>query len=107
MPTVFCENINRKLPAEPGENLLEVLEREGVQVYRWPLNYKLPILSKIFDASLIEVKEGMDNLSEKTGRERKRMKFKPKNCRLASQCYVHGDVTIVTQPQFEIPEEVW
>ena len=53
MPVVFCENINRKLPAEPGENLLNVLEREGVEVYRWPRNYKLPFLSNWFDASFV------------------------------------------------------
>src|SRR3989338_1374696 len=39
MPVIFCENINRKIPADPGENLLRALEREGVQVYRWPLGY--------------------------------------------------------------------
>ena len=107
MPTVFCENINRKIPAVPGENLLEVLEREGVEVYRWPRNYRFPLLSDWFDASYVEVTGGMDQLSDRSGRERKRLKHRPQNYRLASQCHVHGDVTIVTQPTEEIPEEYW
>lgn len=99
MPIVFCKNINRKIPAETGESLLCVLEREGVQVYRWPRNYKIPLFSTWFDASFVEVKEGMENLSEKNGRERKRLRHKPENYRLASHCYVCGDVTIITKPK--------
>lgn len=107
MPVVFCENINRKLPAETGELLLDVLEREGVEVYHFPRNYKLPFLSNWFDASFVEVKQGMGNLSETSGRERKRLKQKPENFRLASQCHVRGDVTIVTKPVDETPEDTW
>jgi len=84
---------------------LAALQREGVQVYRCPRNYKIPLLSNWFDASFVEVKQSMDNLSDKNGRERKRLKHKPENYRLASQCYVHGDVTIVTQPKELIFEE--
>jgi ferredoxin len=107
MPVVFCENINRKIPAERGENLLDVLQREGVEVYRWPRGYKLPFISNWFDASYVDVIQGMDNLSDRSGRERKRLKYKPPGYRLASQCHIHGDVTIVTQPTDEIPEEYW
>ena len=107
MPTVFCENINRKLAAEPGENLLNVLEREGVRVYRWPRNDKIPFLSGWFDASFVAITRGMENLSDRSGRERKRLKFKPANYRLASQCHVHGDVAIATRPTDEVAEEYW
>ena len=107
MPVIFCENINRKIPAELGENLLDVLEREGVEVYHWPRNYKVPFLSNWFDASYVEVTQGMENLSDKNGRERKRLRYKPENYRLASQCHLHGDVTIATQPSDEVQEEYW
>ncbi len=107
MPTIFCENINRKIPAEPGENLLDVLEREGVQVYRWPCNYKFPFFSNWFDTSYVKVTQGIENLSDKSGRERKQLKLKPDGYRLASQCHVHGDVTIVTQPIEKVQEEYW
>ena len=107
MPVVFCENINRKIPASEGENLLDVLEREGVEVYRWPRGYKIPFISNWFDSSFVEVKEGMGNLSDQSGRERKRLRYKPSNFRLASQCHVRGDITIQTQPTWEVVEEVW
>lgn len=107
MPIVFCENINRKIPVGVGENLLDVLEREGIEVYHWPRNYKLPFISNWFDASFVEVTRGMENLSDRSGRERKRLKHKPGNYRLASQCHVRGDVTIATQPTDAVAEEYW
>ena len=146
MPVIFCENINRKIPSEPGENLLRALEKEGVQVYRWPLGYLKSragtvlallivlavaypltpaggrmlvatvlglaiairlLFGKAFDFSYVEVKGGMDHLSDRTGRERKALRRKPDSYRLASQCFVHGDVTLATQPTEEIEEEYW
>jgi ferredoxin len=146
MPVIFCENINRKISAESGENLLNALEREGIEVYRWPFGYlqsragtvlALLILlavaypltpvggrmlvagilglaiavrllfGKAFDFSFVEVKGGMDHLSDRTGRERKALRRKPETYRLASQCFVHGNVTLATQPSEEIEEEYW
>jgi ferredoxin len=147
MPTVSCENINRRIPAEEGENLLQVLEREGVRIYRWPRGYLqsrsgtvlalagllaiayplaptaavgyliatllgLAILvrllfSRAFDSSFVEIKSGMDHLSDRTGRERKALHRKPETYRLASECFIHGDVTLATLPTDKVTEEYW
>lgn len=107
MPTITCRNINRKIEVRDGANLLAALDEEGIRVYRWPRNYRLPFLSTWFDASFVEIVEGMDHLSERNGRERKRLKFRPDGYRLASQCWVYGDVTLNTCPGAKPVEEYW
>ncbi|AFZ49290.1 2Fe-2S iron-sulfur cluster-binding protein [Dactylococcopsis salina] len=49
---------------------------------------------------VVEVVEGMENLSERTPAEQKKLKKKPDSYRLSCQTIVnHGDVSIVTKPQ--------
>lgn len=48
---------------------------------------------------IVEVVEGMDNLSPRTEAEDRKLKKKPESYRLACQTLVHGPVTIRTKPQ--------
>ena len=48
---------------------------------------------------LIEVLEGMQNLSPRTDSENRRLKKKPDTYRLACQVVVNGPVTVRTKPQ--------
>ncbi|MFP4135308.1 MAG: 2Fe-2S iron-sulfur cluster-binding protein [Halothece sp.] len=49
---------------------------------------------------IVEVLEGMENLSERTPAEEKKLKKKPDSYRLSCQTIVNGgDVTIRTKPQ--------
>ena len=49
---------------------------------------------------IVEVLEGMENLSERTPAEEKKLKKKPDSYRLSCQTIVNGgDVTIGTKPQ--------
>lgn len=47
---------------------------------------------------IVEVTEGMDNLSPRTEVENRKLKKKPENYRLACQTLVHGSVSIKTKP---------
>lgn len=49
---------------------------------------------------LVEIVEGMENLSERTPPEEKKLKKKPDTYRLSCQTIVNGgDVSVVTKPQ--------
>ena len=47
---------------------------------------------------IVEVDEGMENLSPRTLVETRKLKKKPQNYRLACQTLVNGPVSIVTKP---------
>ncbi|TAF51738.1 MAG: (2Fe-2S)-binding protein [Oscillatoriales cyanobacterium] len=47
---------------------------------------------------LIEIVDGMDNLSPKTDVENRRLRKKPESYRLACQTLVNGDVSVKTKP---------
>jgi ferredoxin len=101
MPTVFCENINRKIEVPSGDiNLRQALLDEGVRVYPWPRNYR-PLNcggNGLCTTCAIEVVSGMENLSPLSGKERSQLKTAPETRRLSCQCAVTGDVTIRIRP---------
>ncbi|WP_390630369.1 2Fe-2S iron-sulfur cluster-binding protein [Leptothermofonsia sichuanensis] len=47
---------------------------------------------------IVEVIEGMENLSPRTDVENRKLRKKPENYRLACQTLVHGPVSINTKP---------
>ncbi|MBD2297208.1 (2Fe-2S)-binding protein [Nostoc sp. FACHB-87] len=47
---------------------------------------------------VVEVVEGLENLSPRTDVEKRKFKKKPDNYRLACQALVHGPVSVVTKP---------
>lgn len=47
---------------------------------------------------VVEVVEGLENLSPRTEVENRKFKKKPGNYRLACQTLVHGPVSVVTKP---------
>jgi ferredoxin len=47
---------------------------------------------------LVEVVEGLENLSPRTDFETRKLKKKPENYRLACQALVHGAVSVKTKP---------
>jgi len=47
---------------------------------------------------LVEIVEGMENLSERTAFENRKLKRKPENYRLACQTLVNGPVSVNTKP---------
>ncbi|MBD2440451.1 2Fe-2S iron-sulfur cluster-binding protein [Nostoc sp. FACHB-110] len=47
---------------------------------------------------VVEIVEGLENLSPRTDFENRKLKKKPDNYRLACQTLVHGPVSVVTKP---------
>lgn len=47
---------------------------------------------------IVEVVEGLENLSEKTDFEKRKLRKRPENYRLACQTLVNGPVSIKTKP---------
>ncbi|WGV24722.1 2Fe-2S iron-sulfur cluster-binding protein [Halotia branconii] len=47
---------------------------------------------------IVEIVEGIENLSSRTDVENKKLKKKPDNYRLACQTMVNGPVSVVTKP---------
>ncbi len=47
---------------------------------------------------IVEIVDGMDNLSPRTDFETRKLKKKPANYRLACQTLVHGSVSVKTKP---------
>ncbi|HIK44300.1 MAG TPA: (2Fe-2S)-binding protein [Leptolyngbyaceae cyanobacterium M65_K2018_010] len=48
---------------------------------------------------VVNVVEGAENLSPRTGVEERKLKKWPASCRLACQATVHGPVAVVTKPK--------
>jgi ferredoxin len=47
---------------------------------------------------IVEIVDGMDNLSPRTPVEDRKLKKKPESYRLACQCLVNGPVSVKTKP---------
>lgn len=47
---------------------------------------------------VVEIAEGMENLSPRTEVENRKLKNRGQNCRLACQTLVNGPVSVVTKP---------
>ncbi len=48
---------------------------------------------------VVEIVEGMENLSPKTSVEERKLRKRPDNCRLACQAIVNGPVSVRTKPK--------
>ncbi|MBE9079437.1 (2Fe-2S)-binding protein [Romeria aff. gracilis LEGE 07310] len=54
---------------------------------------------------VVEVAEGMENLSPRTAVEERKLKKRPATCRLACQTTVNGPVSIITKPSKKASRE--
>lgn len=89
---------NKEVVAANGANLRLVAMQNNIDIYK--------VWGKMMNCGgygqcgtcVVEVSEGMENLSPRTDAENRLLKKKPQNCRLACQTLVHGAVSIVTKP---------
>lgn len=81
-----------------GSNLRQKAIENGIDIYRF--KGKLVNCGGIGQCAtcLVEIVEGMENLSERTDFEKRRLKRKPDNYRLACQAIVQGPVSVKTKP---------
>ncbi|NEQ30961.1 MAG: ferredoxin, partial [Leptolyngbya sp. SIO4C5] len=54
---------------------------------------------------VVEIAEGMENLSPRTAVEERKLKKRPPSCRLACQAMVNGPVSVITKPDKKASHE--
>jgi ferredoxin len=92
-------NEGKDVVASSGANLRIKAIENGIDLYT--------LMGKMMNCGgygqcgtcVVEVVEGMENLSERTAVEQRRFKNKPDTYRLACQTQVYGPVTVRTKPK--------
>lgn len=99
MTTITFAKENKEVISAQGANLREKALQNKVDIYT--LGGKLKNCGGYGQCAtcIVDVTEGMENLSPKTDFEQRRLKKKPSSYRLACQTLVNGSVTIVTKPK--------
>ena len=89
---------NKEIVAANGANLRLKAVENGIDIYTF--------LSKITNCGgagqcttcVVQIIEGLGNLSPRTDLENRKFKNKPDNYRLACQTLVNGPVSVITKP---------
>ncbi|NEQ22739.1 MAG: (2Fe-2S)-binding protein [Microcoleus sp. SIO2G3] len=89
---------NQEVIAADGANLREKALQNGVDIYTF--------MGKMMNCGgygqcgtcIVEIVEGVDNLSPRTPVETRKLKKKPDSYRLACQVLVNGPVSVKTKP---------
>lgn len=99
MTTISFVKENKEVIAAMGSNLREKALQNKIDIYT--LGGKLRNCGGYGQCAtcIVEVVEGMENLSPKTDFEQRKLKKKPENYRLACQTLVNGAVKINTKPK--------
>jgi ferredoxin len=99
MPTITFVNENKSVISSDGANLREKAIENSVDIYR--LRGKLINCGGYGQCAtcIVEITEGLENLSPRTDFEERRLRKKPDNYRLACQTLVNGSVTVKTKPK--------
>ncbi len=89
---------NKEVVAADGANLREKALQNRIDIYT--LKGKLTNCGGYGQCGtcIVEIVEGMDNLSERTDFEKRKLKRKPASYRLACQTLVNGPVSVKTKP---------
>ena len=99
MPTITFSNEDKTVFASDGANLREKAIQNSIDIYK--LRGKLMNCGGYGQCAtcIIEITEGMENVSPRTKFEERRLRKKPDSYRLACQTLVNGPVTVKTKPQ--------
>ncbi len=98
MTTITFVKENKEVIAANGANLREKALQNRVDIYT--LKGKLTNCGGYGQCAtcVVEIIEGMENLSPKTDFEKRKLKKKPESYRLACQTLVNGSVKVKTKP---------
>ncbi|AFY90947.1 MAG: hypothetical protein CLLPBCKN_002081 [Chroococcidiopsis cubana SAG 39.79] len=90
---------NREAIAADGANLRIKALENGIDLYTtWGKMMNCGGYGQC-GTCIVEIVEGVENLSPRTPVENKKLKKKPANYRLACQTLVNGPVSVVTKPK--------
>lgn len=99
MNVIKFVNENKETIFATGANLREKALQNGIDIYT--LKGKLTNCGGYGQCAtcIVEISQGMENLSERTDFEKRRLKNKPDNYRLACQTQVNGPISVITKPK--------
>ena len=106
MPIIKFIKENKEIEVPPGTNLRKAALQAGVYTNNG-INGYFVTLNKFLNCHglglcgtcVVEILEGMENLSPKTKAEKKKLKGLPETFRLSCRCEVRGDVAVITKPK--------
>lgn len=98
MGTIHFVNENKDAIVATGSNLRLKAIENGIDIYK--------LYGKMMNCGgygqcatcVVEIVDGLENLSERTEFEKRTLRKKPDNYRLACQVLVNGSVTVRTKP---------
>ncbi len=89
---------NQEIIAADGANLRLKAMEKGIDIYKmWGKMTNCGGAGQC-GTCIVEIAQGMENLSSRTDAENKLLKKKPENYRLACQTLVNGSVSVITKP---------
>jgi ferredoxin len=99
MANITFVNENQEVVAADGANLREKALQNGIDIYTFR--------GKMMNCGgygqcgtcIVEIVEGMENLSPRTEVENRKLKKKPETYRLACQTLVNGPTSVKTKPR--------
>jgi ferredoxin len=96
--TITFVKENKELVVAQGANLREKALENRIDIYT--LKGKLTNCGGYGQCGtgLVEIAEGIENLTPKTDFEIKKLRKKPENYRLACQTIVNGPIKVITKP---------
>ena len=99
MPTVDFYFEKKKVEVGDHANLRGVALAHGVEIYEGPFKISNCRGLGLCGTCVVEILEGMENLSPKTKAEKSKLKDLSPTLRLSCQCQVRGDVSVITKPK--------
>ena len=101
MPTVEFLDAGKKVDCGQYANLRKVALLNGVEVYKGIDRLANCHGNGLCGTCVMQIVEGMENLSPKTLREQFKLKVRPASYRLSCQTQIMGDVACITAPALE------
>lgn len=89
---------NKEIVAADGANLRLKAVENGIDIYKFLAKVTNCGGSGQCSTCVVQITEGLENLSPRTDLENRKFKNKPDNLRLACQTLVNGPVTVITKP---------
>lgn len=101
MPTVDFYFEKKKVEVGQNANLRGVALANGIEIYEGPFKLTNCHGLGLCGTCVVEVLEGMENLTPRTKAENSKLKGLSPTLRLSCQCQVRGDVAVITRPKAE------
>ncbi len=101
MPTVDFYFEKKTVDVGDNANLRGVALAHDVEIYEGPFKIQNCHGLGLCGTCVVEILEGMEHLSPRTKAENSKLKGLSPTLRLACQCQVRGDVSVITKPKAE------